>query len=396
MKLSFSTTASALSLSAMWQNVDGHGYMYEPLTRNYYAWLNGLSWGNQGGIPNKEYCTHCLNTKGPGSVCGTSESGTNYDVWVDSNGTPMPWNSNGNFYREGDIITIGSFLTAHHTGHMEVRACPDGRASTQECFDRTEHQLEFVEDIIFDMPKDENRPERGYYYGSSEFNNNEFKMRFKLPEGLHGEQVLLQWWYFTANSCTPEGYAEYYGANSGLPQDFWNSELAVCTPQQWTEEFYAGDWPERFVNCAEVTVLHEDTPHTQMPVPVVSNPTITPPAPVQAPVPAPIPAPVPAPIPVLVPAPIPAPVPAPPSAGCCSNDYKSCASWCNESKDFCEESSACVNMKWLDNGPLNESCAPRWGECTNTGDAGCCEGLVCKGSNQYYKQCLAPAEPAPN
>lgn len=153
MKLSFSNTAAALGLSTMVGTVYGHGYMFEPLSRNYYAWLNGLTWGTQTAIPNKEYCTHCLNTKGPGSVCGTSESGTNYDVWVDSAGAPMPWDSNGNVYREGDIITIGSFLTAHHTGHMEVRACPDGRASTQECFDAPGHQLEFVEDIMFDMPK---------------------------------------------------------------------------------------------------------------------------------------------------------------------------------------------------------------------------------------------------
>ncbi len=153
MKFLFSASTTALGLSTLIGNAHGHGYMFEPLTRNYYAWLNGLSWGTQGGIPDKEYCTHCLNTKGPGSVCGTSEGGINYDVWLDSKGEPMPWNSNGNFYRQGDVITIGSFLQAHHTGHMEVRACPNGRQSTQECFDLPEHRLEFVEDLLFDMPK---------------------------------------------------------------------------------------------------------------------------------------------------------------------------------------------------------------------------------------------------
>jgi hypothetical protein len=47
----------------------------------------------------------------------------------------------------------------------------------------------------FNHPTDENHPERGYYYGTPEFNNQEFSMRFKLPEGLAGEEVLLQWWY---------------------------------------------------------------------------------------------------------------------------------------------------------------------------------------------------------
>lgn len=152
MKLFLSTT-TALGLSTLIGSANGHGYMFEPLTRNYYAHVHGLSWGSQSGFPDKEYCHHCLNTKGPGSVCGTSEQGVNYDVWLDSNGEPMPWNSNGNIYQEGDVITISSFLASHHTGHMEVRACPHGRHSTQECFDRPDHKLIFVEDNIYDMPQ---------------------------------------------------------------------------------------------------------------------------------------------------------------------------------------------------------------------------------------------------
>jgi hypothetical protein len=150
MKLLFSTTA-ALTFVSLTGSAHGHGYMFEPLSRNYYAKLFGLTWGEQPDKPLAEYCPHCLNTKGPGSVCGTSEGGTNYDVWLDSLQQPMPWNSNGNIYGESDIITIGTFLQAHHTGHAEVRACPMGRASTQECFD--ENPLEFVEDLAYDMPK---------------------------------------------------------------------------------------------------------------------------------------------------------------------------------------------------------------------------------------------------
>lgn len=34
-------------------------------------------------------------------------------------------------------------------------------------------------------------------------------MKFKLPEGIHGDTILLQWYYLTANSCKHEGYSEY-------------------------------------------------------------------------------------------------------------------------------------------------------------------------------------------
>lgn len=227
-------------------------------------------------------------------------------------------------------------------------------------------------------------------------------MKFKLPEGLQGQKVLLQWWYFTANSCTPEGYAEYYGANSGLEQDFWNAELPICTPAQWTEEFYAGDWPERFVNCAEVTIVSNDPNalqppvSTQEPVIIEEIPEIVPPVENPAPETPQTPE-----VPETPKIPQTPPAPERPDSngeGCCSNDYKTCATWCNESKDKCEESTECVDMKWLDNGtlPSDATCEPRWGDCTDTGDAGCCEGLVCKGSSPYYKQCLGPREPAPN
>ena len=154
--------AATISFTGLVGNAHGHGYLFEPLSRNYYAYTN-VGWvppEGQAGVPAKEYCSHCVNTKGPGSVCGTSEQGVDYDVWEDSIHQPMPWNSNGNVYAEGDVITIKSFLTSHHTGHMEARACPLGRESTQECFD--ENILTFVEDELYDMPKDENHPERGF------------------------------------------------------------------------------------------------------------------------------------------------------------------------------------------------------------------------------------------
>lgn len=378
---------SALSAFTLVEKIYGHGYMSEPLSRNYYAQLFGLDWGNSPNVPNKEYCPHCLNTKGPGSVCGTSESGTNYDLWLDSFGEPMSWNSNENIYGEGDIITISSFLTAHHTGHMEARACSMGRASTQECFDA--NVLEFVEDLAYSMPKDENHPERGYYYGSPEFNNEGFIMRFKLPDGLFGTEVLLQWWYVTANSCYPSGYDEYYASNSFLPKDFYNSVTEECTPDQYTEAFYSGEWPERFVNCAEITVLPQDG---NGPINIPDDPPAAPTNAPVSPTAAPMVSPTAAPVPVVT-------IPDDEDednddagAGCCSNDYKTCATWC-QNRDECEGGAPwCANMAWLENGPLpaDAACEGRWGTCSN--GSGCCGGLVCKEINQYYSQCLTPGE----
>mmetsp|Transcript_6238 Transcript_6238/g.15433 ORF Transcript_6238/g.15433 Transcript_6238/m.15433 type:complete len:407 (+) Transcript_6238:74-1294(+) len=406
MKLLISTTV-ALKIATLIGTVHGHGYMFEPLSRNYFAHLYGLSYGNEPGLPPAEYCQHCLNTKGPGSVCGTSEQGINYDDWLDISGQPMPWNNNCNVYREGDVITISSYLVSHHTGHMEVRACPEGRASTQECFDA--NVLEFVEDLNYGMPKDDNYPERGYYYGDDQFSNNEFSMRFKLPDGFYGDEVLFQWLYVTANSCYPPGYIDYYEMNSELPK-FYNTEVQECTPEQYTESYFTGDWPERFVNCAEVRIVpadydggissncsvngsdNDDDNSNNNPAPTSAPPLSTQPPITNED------------IPDIAP-------PAPSEdesddgedvgdneGGCCSNDYKTCATFCQEGgRDQCE-SSACVNMKWLADGPLpsSETCAARWEGCTDTGTAGCCDGLVCKGSSPYWKMCLAPDDAAPN
>jgi len=402
MKLFLLSATAALQLATLLGNADGHGYMSDPLSRNYFSQLFGIDYGSSPDQPSKEYCFHCLNTKGPGSVCGTSEAGIDYDLWLASNGDPMPWDSHGNTYGEGDTITIASFLTAHHTGHVEVRACPDGRASTQDCFDA--HVLEFVEDLSHGMPRDDAHPERGYYYGSPEFNNEAFSMRFQLPEGLVGDEVLLQWWYITANSCYPPGYDEYYNANSYLPKTFYNSVTSQCTPEQYTEVFYKGEWPERFVNCAEITIVSENgdgdgdgRDDERAPTDAPVSPTVAPVSPTSAPIPAPTPTPVNV-IDIFDPVPVASPTPdnEDNDGGCCSNDYKTCATWCQDSRDQCE-SSACVGMKWLHGGALvGDACAPRWGTCTDTGTAGCCEGLVCKGGSPYYKQCLSLGETAPN
>ena len=52
-------------------------------------------------------------------MCGRSPS-HNYEThthWLDKNGDPMPWLSQGT-YDEGGIVAVDSFLDTHHNGHM--------------------------------------------------------------------------------------------------------------------------------------------------------------------------------------------------------------------------------------------------------------------------------------
>ena len=112
MKISFSLAVFA-SL-ALLPTADGHGYMFEPSTRNYYAHSDGLVFGSAAGVPEKEYCQHCLNSNA--GVCGISQSGTDYDAWLDSQGNPMPWITQRT-YEPGQVIEVHSHLASvrHYT-----------------------------------------------------------------------------------------------------------------------------------------------------------------------------------------------------------------------------------------------------------------------------------------
>jgi hypothetical protein len=381
--------------------VQGHGYMFIPTSRNRYAHTSGVSYNNGvKGIPPSEYCAHCLNANQ--GVCGISEQGIDYDAWLDVTGEAMPWISQQE-YEEGQVIEVHSHLTANHAGHMMIRACAMGKESTQECFNN--NRLEFVEDVAFGMPKDPAYPDRGYYHGGAGANGFDYVMRFQLPPGLAGEKVLLQWEYFTANSCSPVGYAAYFGGansdNQALSDEHWNPGIPACAAS-YPDHFVSAAPPERFINCAEVTIIPSSggIPTTSPPMPLPTpNPTFGP-APSDAPFAVltspptkmPVIAPTKAPVspfasPTQPPIPSPtAPAPTPSTGnGCCSHDFKNCATWGNESREICEQLGG---MKWLVNGPLTDTCLVRYSDCTQSATK-CCDGLVCQGS-EFYKQCRNP------
>lgn len=402
--MQFSLPALLISLVALEvpSSVQGHGFMIIPTSRNHYARVHGTSWGAAPAIPPAEYCEHCLNANH--GVCGISEQGTDYDAWKDSEGNDMPWISQ-QVYEEGQVIEVYSHLTANHAGHMMIRGCAGGKESTQECFDS--NVFEFVEDVAYNMPKDPAHPDRGYYYGGVAANGFDYVMKFQLPPGLVGEKVLLQWEYFTANSCSPVGYEEYFGgANSdqqALDDDNWNPGIPTCNPT-YPSTFEAAAPPERFINCAEVTIMPAGggggatptNPPTNAPAPAATpaptgRPTNAPtpgatstpvtPAPTSGVAPTDAPKP-----PTMPPQNSPTAAPAPPSGkGCCSHDFKACATWGNESQTACE---ALGGMIWLQNGVIEGSCLARYNDCTQATNS-CCNGLICMGS-EHYKQCKSP------
>jgi len=259
---------------------------------------------------------------------------------------------------------------------MELRGCPNGRASTQDCFDQ--FKFEFVTDEAFGMPKDPNYPERGYYFGGQGANNLDYHMRFRVPDGLAGQEVLLQWHYFTANSCSPPGYAEYFAGNNSnsqaLPDTYWSPGIPVCTlPYQNTGR----GTPERFWNCAEVTVVPNDG---SVPIPA------------PAPAPAPLPV-VPEPIPTLAPE-TPRPnlrTPAPVNSnegnsgedgGTCGEEWASCF----EDNNSCCEDNFCDVYEWYAQCRRRpDACILEYTQC-NDRPNDCCAGLTCKGDGSW-KSC---------
>lgn len=148
---------------------------------------------------------------------------------VDSTGQDFPWTSQET-YIEGEVIVVEHTYTAHHYGHMEVSACAMGNDSSQDCFDDAANRLTFVSDELYGMPKDDNYPERGYLKRRGI--GDPYKMYFKLPDGVSGDQVLLQYHYITANSCLPPGYREYFNwaVGNGLAEtaDWKGTSMADC------------------------------------------------------------------------------------------------------------------------------------------------------------------------
>jgi hypothetical protein len=148
-------------------------------------------------------------------------------------------------YTEGDIIDVEVLVTTHHKGHFVFSACPvvatplgyasetqpNNQQPTSECFDQ--YKLTLVKDELYNANLDKRFPERIYLAPASviQWENEgpeiqpvtgaKYKFKLQLPPGLHGEVVLLQWYYLTANSCKHVGYDMY-----DWPEE-WGSDVLL-------------------------------------------------------------------------------------------------------------------------------------------------------------------------
>jgi hypothetical protein len=177
-----------------------------------------------------ETCPHCLNRGGTAGQCGIVGD-RSYDDNLNILGQPMDPSPQAR-YSQGDEIEVDVILTAHHMGHFEFNACPieTGGIAAGDCF--AQHPLTFVSDPLYGAPKDAMYPNRAYIAptGRATTSNNgtpetRYVFRLKLPDNLAGDLVLLQWHYFTANSCTYPGYDTY-----AFPADWGNmqSGTEIC------------------------------------------------------------------------------------------------------------------------------------------------------------------------
>jgi len=361
--------------------------MYSPRSLNWMAFEDGLTWGSEEGVPAKEYCYHCLNMKASNEICGRSGN-QNYDNFLDSQNQPMPWRSEET-YEEGQIITVKSHMSTHHRGHIELRICPTGDSASLACLDNPKYMVEFVDDPMHGAPVDSANLRAGHLAERSKI---DYEMRFKLPMGVTGEKVLMQWKYVTANSCNPPGYTSYPWPND----NWWVSGLSPCYLPYTEDGSRPPNKPEQFWNCAQITIV--PTTPTKSPSPSLSPSTQSP---TESQLPSMSPSKITAnpsmapsePVPTVKPktsSPTESSAPSVSSYDdwCCSWDFKSCGpkSWCNESPNNCP---ICGGLTYMRKGSCAADKLAMYDDCTDNEDA-CCEPLTCQGATQWYKQCLMP------
>ena len=170
----------------------------------------------------------------------------------------MPWKSQET-YQVGDTINVNLWMDKNLQGHFQLRGCPveDRKSSsaTEEYFEQ--YPLTFVEDVTHGVPKDEAYPERAYIYGGNQFDKVNMEYKFKLPDGLSGDKVLLQFFCYTG-FCRYPGYDDNVSKNSDTLK--WSMDNYPNCPDgeyPWDgKPFIMTDTnrPEYFVNCAEVTI----------------------------------------------------------------------------------------------------------------------------------------------
>jgi len=242
-----------------------HGYQSSPRSREYLAHTSQEGKWSPAGTsadqftPAAENCPHCANRQaninGVIGRCGLSSSGYNYDAPLNVLGSSLPPKIQAT-YVKGQQIDLQVVLTAHHKGHFTYSACAlktGETTATQQCFDA--NPLTFVQDNLYGAPKDPSYPDRAYIplttfpgiQSGGDPYGYKFNHRFALPPSVVGDRVLIQWHYWTANSCIYPGYRTF-----NWPANYFDQQ---GLPDCGSIPLDGNGIPEQFWNCAEVTIL---------------------------------------------------------------------------------------------------------------------------------------------
>jgi predicted carbohydrate-binding protein with CBM5 and CBM33 domain len=198
----------AATLLLLLNQVQGHGYMVEPRSRNLRA--------NQDAGALYESTPQGLNNRiGPNNQCGVPQEGDaggtkNYDRPLASNRAPLPWQSQAT-YQQGSTITIRLYLKASHSfpnpGYFEFYACPRNQPLTEACF--KQNRLTVVQGT--------SQVRRGNSWDANAPQDHE--LRVQLPSHLTGD-VLIQWVWINTNSgriptVDPSGVEKFWKIKIG-------------------------------------------------------------------------------------------------------------------------------------------------------------------------------------
>lgn len=284
-----------------------HGMMCEP--RHRAAYLNNQKCETQTSVGRsgpRDYCGHCLNGGGTGTVGGNIKNGwTKYDPINNPQeslsraglcGDPLGNNDHmlgGKFmqfednlvpivglYKKNKYIDIRIEIDTNHNGYFEFFLCNLDRCKSRDlevrCFEEGHcHRLERMksnkcEKSSIDTtqecgPIDKSRSDyKGRFYvpcrktahvGVHLIGGKNKTMRYKLPKNLICKHCVLQWYWVTANSCNPPGQKEYFAHydnpfGTTCPSDggglgAHNPALADCGGDKVPEEFWS---------CADIQI----------------------------------------------------------------------------------------------------------------------------------------------
>lgn len=242
--------------------VFGHGFMQLPSSRNLEAFKNGNDYdfmGLSGGGVIQVRRNSLLDTYiYPDSI---ENGNSRHGMCGDPVGMLEKYNGNLSEYsivstfEKGQTLSMDIVLTSHHKGHFEFYICNKNDLSSpengihQECL----YQNRLLRDETYDSisPIDGNFPWRYYVEPSTcmEFQLEPYPgfkttVHFKLPSELVCDHCVLQWWYFTGNSCNYQGYDNFEGIDCEIP--WYNKDLPRCEGST--------AYPEEFWNCADIKI----------------------------------------------------------------------------------------------------------------------------------------------